>query len=49
MTDIRTPLYKQLAELEEKEGINVAELRRRGAEARRKAAEAEQQAVPTDS
>lgn len=42
MTDFRKSLQQQLAELEEKEGINVAELLRRGAEARRKAAEAQQ-------
>jgi hypothetical protein len=49
MTDFRKSMQQQLAELEEKEGINVAELRRRGAEARRKAAEEEKQAVSADS
>ena len=41
MTDIKKSMLEQIKEIEEQYGIDVAELRRRGAEARRKAAEAQ--------
>lgn len=39
MTDIKKPLFQQIQEIEAEYGINVAELRRRGAAARQKAKE----------
>jgi len=44
MTDVRKPMREQIREIEEQYGIDMAELRRRGAEARRKASDEEQPA-----